>query len=115
MDLATEESKPPPPPAPPYANLPPPPPPNPVATPPPDSLWTPQTIIALSTLVIVGGTILGVFHIADLPTINTVAGLVIGAGMGPVSQYYFGSSASGRNKDNAIASLAGAQKANERR
>lgn len=88
---------------------------NPVATPPPDTLWTPQTVVALGILAIVGGTILGVFHIADLPTINTVSGMVIGTGMGGVCGYYFGGSASGRNKDIAIASLAGAAKVNERR
>lgn len=68
-----------------------------------DSLWSPQTVIALCVLVIVAGTVIGVFLKADLPTVNTIAGLVVGSGLGGVVGFYFGSSRGSQAKDERAA------------
>lgn len=68
-------------------------------TTPPEPLVTGQNIIALGVLAIVAGTVAAVFAKADAPTINVIAGTVIGTGLGSVTGFYFGSSRSSQQKD----------------
>jgi len=68
-----------------------------------DSIYSPQTIIALAVLAIVAGTVIGVFVKGDAPMMNTIAGLVVGAGIGSVTGFYFGSSRGSQAKDVLLA------------
>ena len=71
-----------------------------------DLLWTPQTIIALAGILIVAGTIIGVFWKGDAPTLQLVVGLVIGTFGSSIFQFYFGSSKGSQDKDVTIATQA---------
>lgn len=68
-----------------------------------DSLYSSQTIIALAVLAIVAGTVIGVFLKGDGPMMNTIAGLVVGSGIGSVTGFYFGSSRGSQQKDVLLA------------
>jgi len=71
-----------------------------------DSIYSPQTIIALAVLAIVAGTVIGVFIKGDPPMMNTIAGLVVGSGIGSVTGFYFGSSRGSQAKDVLLAQRA---------
>ncbi len=73
-----------------------------------DVLLSPQTIIALIGMLIVAGTVIGVFLKGDPPTLQLVVGLVIGTYGGSVFSFYFGSSKGSQQKDATIAAQAGA-------
>ena len=68
-----------------------------------DSLRSSQTVIALAVLTIVAGTVIGVFLKGDAAMMNTIAGLVVGAGIGSVTGFYFGSSRGSQVKDTLLA------------
>ncbi len=70
-----------------------------------NSLWTPQSIIALITLGVVALTIAGVFWKADPPTLQLVIGLVIGGYGKDIMNFYYGSSKGSQDKDAASAKL----------
>lgn len=67
--------------------------------------WTsPQTVIALLLLAILGGTVGAVFWFHDAQTVSQTVGGILGiAGM--VAGYYFGSTATSRKKDETISNL----------
>jgi len=69
--------------------------------------WTsPQTVIALVLLAILGATVAGVFWFHDAQTVSQTVGGVLGiAGM--VAGFYFGSTASSKRKDDTISKLVG--------
>lgn len=71
------------------------------AVPPPEPLLTAQTLIALAGVVMVAGTIIGVFLKGDPPTLQLVVGLVMGTFGSSIFQFYFGSSRSSQRKDDA--------------
>jgi multisubunit Na+/H+ antiporter MnhC subunit len=73
----------------------------PSAAPLPEPLFTAQTLIAMAGVLIVAGTIAGVFLKGDQATLQLVIGLVIGAFGSPVFQFYFGSSKGSQRKDEA--------------
>jgi H+/Cl- antiporter ClcA len=82
--------------------------------PPPEPLWTPQTIIALIGLAIVGGTVAAVFTKGDTGSQQLVTGIVLGTFGAAIFSFYFGSSkgsqakdAQASAKDATIAALAG--------
>jgi hypothetical protein len=68
-----------------------------------DSLLSPQSIVAIIILIIVAGTVLGVFWRGDAAIMNSIAGLVVGSGIGAVTGFYFGSSRSSQVKDVLLA------------
>lgn len=68
-----------------------------------NSLWTPQTVVALSGIIIVAGTIAGVFWKGDAPTLQLVVGLVIGGYGSGIYNFYFGSSKGSQDKDTTSA------------
>jgi len=68
-----------------------------------ESWYSPSTIIAILVLLMVSGTIVGVFLKGDAPMMNTIAGLVVGSGIGSVTGYYFGSSKGSAVKDKILA------------
>lgn len=69
--------------------------------------WTsPQTVIALLFLAILGGTVGAVFWFHDAQTVSQTVGGILGiAGM--VTGYYFSSTSSSRKKDDTINTLVG--------
>jgi hypothetical protein len=71
--------------------------------PPNDSWHSPQTIIAIGILIIVAGTVFGVFWKGDAAIMNTIAGLVVGSGIGSITGFYFGSSRGSQVKDVLLA------------
>jgi hypothetical protein len=71
---------------------------------PADSWTSPQTVIAMIGLAIMGGTVAGVFLRGDAPTISQTVGGVIGIG-GMIMGYYFNSAISSQRKDTTIANL----------
>jgi hypothetical protein len=67
--------------------------------------WTsPQTIIGLATLTIMGATVAGVFWLGDKAMIGQTAGGVIGLG-GAVIGFYFQTAISSQRKDSTIDAL----------
>jgi len=68
-----------------------------------EPILTQQGIIAIMLLLIGAATVGGVFYKGDSATINTIAGVVIGATIGGVSGFYFGSSKGSQAKDATIA------------
>lgn len=67
-----------------------------------DTLWSPQTVVALCFTAIVASALFGVFWRGDVPTIQLVIGLVMGYGSA-ITGFYFGSSKGSQNKDAALA------------
>lgn len=71
-----------------------------------DRWGSPQTVIALAFLLILGGTVCAVFWFHDAQTISQTVGGILGiAGM--VAGFYFGSNAASQRKDETINRLAG--------
>lgn len=75
-----------------------------------DDWASPQTIIALVALTILGATVGAVFYKGDAQTISQTVGGVLGIG-GMVVGFYFNSSASSQRKDGTIGALTGADPA----
>ena len=71
-----------------------------------DSLYSPQTIIALSMLAIAAGTVIGVFLKGESELLSTVVGFVLGTGFSAVANFYFGSAKSSQTKDAVLANIA---------
>lgn len=70
----------------------------------PEPLITGQFIIGIFALVILTGTLVGVFLIKDLsPLQGTIAGSVVTGTLGAVLQFYFGSSKGSQAKDQVLA------------
>ncbi len=67
-----------------------------------EPILTQQGIIAIVLLLIGAATVAGVFIKGDPAAITTIAGLVIGAAIGSVSSFYFGSSKGSQTKDAAM-------------
>ncbi len=67
-----------------------------------DSLMSPQFILAIITMAIVGGTVAAVLIHGDDGNIKLVLGFVFGLGSG-VGGFYFGSSQSSQKKDAVLA------------
>ena len=68
-----------------------------------ESLWTPQVVVAAGVLLIVAGTVAGVFVKADITVITAIAGVVVGTGFGSVCGFYFGSSQGSERKTDLLA------------
>lgn len=74
---------------------------------PADSLWNPQTIIALAGIVVGAGAMVGAFLLPNPTAIQGgIIGTVIGMTLGQVYPFYFGSSRGSQAKDAVIAQQA---------
>ena len=80
---------------------------QPPPTPDLDSLWSPQFIIALMGMIIVGGTVAATLVAGDASTKSQVIGGVMALG-GTVVAFYFSSSRGSQSKDATIAAQAAA-------
>jgi uncharacterized membrane protein YfcA len=71
-----------------------------------ESWKSPQTVIAVVLLMILGGTVGAVFWFHDAQTVSQTVGGIL-AIAGSVAGYYFGSTASSHKKDETISTLTG--------